>query len=261
MNNITGNYTDKVVLITGGSKGIGLACARQFAAQGAKVVISSRMQANIDEALKELPGASGFSADVSDENQAADLVGHIIQAFGNIDVLVNSAGAAKRTPVAELTPLSWRAAMDAKFFTTINVLDPVIKLMAARGQGVIVNIIGSGGRVASPTHLAGGSANAALMLATAGLGNAYAWSGIRVVGINPGLTETGRVKSGMEAEARFLGITVEQATENALQKIPMGRMAAPEEVADLVLFLASDKASYITGTTITMDGAQSPVIL
>lgn len=254
-------YKDKVVLITGGSKGIGLACAKQFVALGAKVIISSRTQANIDMALTELPHATGFSADLTDENQAAALIAHIKQEFGSIDVLVNSAGAAKRTPAAELNPASWRAAMDAKFFTTINVLDPVIKLMAALGRGVIINIIGSGGRVASPTHLAGGSANAALMLATAGLGNAYASSGIRVVGINPGLTETGRVKSGMEAEARFLNISVEQALENALQKIPIGRLARPGEVANLVLFLASDKASYITGTTITMDGAQSPVIL
>ncbi|WP_214070245.1 SDR family oxidoreductase [Mucilaginibacter sp. dw_454] len=254
-------YRNKVVLITGGSKGIGFACAKQFVAYGAKVIISSREQANIDQALQELPGASGFSADVSDADQAAALVAHVQQQFGVIDVLVNSAGAAKRTPVAELNPASWRAAMDAKYFTTINVLDPVVKLMAAAGRGVIVNIIGSGGRVASPTHLAGGSANAALMLATAGLGNAYASSGIRVVGINPGLTETGRVTSGMEAEARFLGITVDEALEKAVQKIPMGRLAKPEEVADLVLFLASDKARYITGTTITMDGAQSPVIL
>jgi len=260
MSNSTEYYRDKVVVITGGSKGIGLACAKQFVARGARVIISSRTQANIDQALKEFPGARGFSADLSDENQAAALVTTITQEFGSIDVLVNSAGAAKRTPVAELNPAAWRAAMDAKFFTTINVLDPVVKLMAARGQGVIVNIIGSGGKVASPTHLAGGSANAALMLATAGLGNAYASSGIRVVGINPGLTETGRVKSGMEAEARFSNISVEQALENALQKIPFGRLAKPEEVADLVLFLASAQASYITGTTITMDGAQSPVI-
>lgn len=254
------DYQDKVVVVTGGSKGIGLACAKQFVARGAKVIISSRTQANINEALAVLPGASGFSANLSDEEEAAALVNHIQQKFGHIDVLVNSAGAAKRTPVAELNPASWRAAMDAKFSPTINVLDPVIKLMAARGQGVIINIIGSGGKVASPTHLAGGSANAALMLATAGLGNAYASSGIRVVGINPGLTETGRVTSGMEAEARFLGISVEEALKKAVQKIPMGRLAKPEEVADMVLFVASDKARYITGTTIAMDGAQSPII-
>jgi NAD(P)-dependent dehydrogenase (short-subunit alcohol dehydrogenase family) len=255
------SFDAKIVLVTGGSKGIGLACAKQFAAEGARVVISSRSQANLDKALEVLPGAIGFAADLSDDVAAAALVERVIREMGPIDVLVNSAGAAKRSPPDDLTPALWRAAMDAKFFSTINVLDPVVKTMAARGQGVIVNIIGAGGKVASPTHLAGGSANAALMLATAGLGNTYAASGVRVVGVSPGLTETGRVAEGMAADASHSGITVEAAIERSVQKIPMGRMAKPEEVADLVLFLASDKARYITGITVTMDGAQYPVVV
>ncbi|MFJ5298622.1 SDR family NAD(P)-dependent oxidoreductase [Pseudomonas sp. NPDC088368] len=253
-------FEGKIVLVTGGSKGIGLACAQQFAAQGARVVISSRAQANIDAALKTLPGAVGFAADVSDEAFAAALVQRVVLEVGPIDVLVNSAGAAKRSPPQELTPTFWREAMNAKFFSTINVVDPVVKLMAERGQGVIVNIIGVGGKVAKPIHLAGGSANAALMLATSGLGNAYAGTGVRVVGINPGLTETGRVAEGMAADAAHVGISMDAAIARSVQKIPMGRMAQPEEIADLALFLASDKARYITGTVIAMDGAEFPVI-
>lgn len=254
------DFDGKIVLVTGGSKGIGLACAQQFAAQGARVVISSRVQANIDAALKTLPGAVGFAADVSDEAFAAALVQRVVLEVGPIDVLVNSAGAAKRSPPQDLTPTFWREAMNAKFFSTINVADPVVKLMAERGQGVIINIIGVGGKVAKPIHLAGGSANAALMLATSGLGNAYAGTGVRVVGINPGLTETGRVAEGMAADAAHAGISMEAAVARSVQKIPMGRMARPEEIADLALFLASDKARYITGTVIAMDGAEFPVI-
>ena len=255
------SFDAQVVLVTGGSKGIGLACARHFLAEGARVVINSRTQANIDRALETLPGAIGFAADLTDEAAAASLVQRVAREVGPIDVLVNSAGAAKRSPPDELTPAFWRTAMDAKFFSTINVLDPVVKTMAARGRGVVITIIGAGGKVASPSHLAGGSANAALMLATAGLGQAYAAAGVRVVGISPGLTETGRVAEGMAAEARLAGITVETAIERSVQRIPMGRMAKPEEVADLVLFLASDKARYITGITVTMDGAQYPVVV
>jgi NAD(P)-dependent dehydrogenase (short-subunit alcohol dehydrogenase family) len=255
------NFATKTVLVSGGSKGIGFACARQFLGEGARVVISSRAQANIDAALRELPGAVGFAADLSDADAAAALVAWVEREVAPIDVLVNSAGAAKRAPPAELTPAHWRAAMDAKFFSTINVVDPVVKLMASRGSGVIVNIIGSGGKVANPIHLAGGSANAALMLATAGLGNAYAAAGVRVVGISPGLTETGRVTEGMAADARLAGITVAEAIARSVQRIPMGRFAQPDEVADLALFLASDKARYITGVTISMDGAQHPVIV
>lgn len=255
------SFDNKVVLVTGGSKGIGLACAQHFVAEGARVVISSRSQGNIDSALAGLPGAIGFAADLSDEVSAAALVQRVEEEIGPIDVLVNSAGAAKRSPPEDLTPAFWRAAMDAKFFSTINILDPVVKLMATRGQGVIVNIIGAGGKVAKPIHLAGGSANAALMLATAGLGNAYAASGVRVVGINPGLTETGRIAEGMAADAQHSGISLEAAIQRSVQKIPMGRMAKPEEVADLVLFLASDKARYISGTTVTIDGAEHPVVV
>jgi NAD(P)-dependent dehydrogenase (short-subunit alcohol dehydrogenase family) len=254
------DFDGKIVLVTGGSKGIGLACARHFAEQGAQVVISSRAQANIDAALKTLPGAIGFAADVSDDAFAAALVQRVELEVGPIDVLVNSAGAARRSPPQDLNPAFWREAMNAKFFSTINVVDPVVKLMAERGQGVIINIIGVGGKVAKPIHLAGGSANAALMLATSGLGNAYAGTGVRVIGINPGLTETGRVAEGMAADAAHAGISMDAAIARSVQKIPMGRMAKPEEIADLALFLASDKARYITGTVIAMDGAEYPVI-
>ena len=92
--------------------------------------------------------------------------------------------------------------MDANFFTYVNLIDPGVKRMAARGSGVIVNVIGNGGRIASPVHVAGGAANSALMLVTAGLATAYAGQGVRIVAVNPGLTETGRVAEGMKADAR-----------------------------------------------------------
>jgi NAD(P)-dependent dehydrogenase (short-subunit alcohol dehydrogenase family) len=254
------NFTDKTVLVTGGSKGIGLACAKAFLAQGARVAICSREQANVDEALTKLPGAIGFAANLSDAAQAAALLDKVEAALGPLEILVNSAGAAKRTPPEELTPAAWRAAMDAKYFSTINILDPAIKRMAARGHGAIVNIIGMGGKVAAPVHIAGGAANAALMLATAGLAAAYAQSGVRVNAINPGLTETGRVQEGLEAEARAGGTSTEQALAHAVANIRMGRLAKPEEIASSVLFLASPLASYVNGAVLPMDGVQTPVI-
>ena len=148
------NLAGKVVLVTGGSKGIGLACAQSFAAEGARVAICSRSQANIDHALAIVPGAFGIAADLVDASAAAVMVDAVESQLGPVDVLVNSAGAAKRTPPAELTPQFWRAAMDAKYFSYINVIDPLVKRMAARGRGVIVNVIGVGGKVASSAHLA-----------------------------------------------------------------------------------------------------------
>jgi NAD(P)-dependent dehydrogenase (short-subunit alcohol dehydrogenase family) len=190
----------KNVLITGGSKGLGLACAKAFRAEGARVAIVSRSRENLDAAKKTLGDAYTIAADLTDAAAAAAMVERVEKEFGPLDILVNSAGAAKRTDADDLTPQAWRAGMDAKYFSYIHVIDPVVKRMAARGRGAIVNIIGNGGKLPAPTHLAGGAANAALMLATAGLAGAYAARACAWSGLNPGLTETGRVAEGMKAE-------------------------------------------------------------
>ena len=252
---------DKIVLVTGGSKGIGLACAKGFLAEGAAVAIASRSEANLANAHGILGTAFTMAADLVDDRAAARLVDTVERELGPIDILVNSAGAARRTPPDDLTPQAWRAAMDAKFFTYINAIDPTVKRMAARGRGVIVNIIGSGGKIAAATHLAGGAANAALMLATAGLANAYAARGLRVLGVNPGLTLTDRVADGLKAEAKLHGVTEAQALQRSIDRIALGRLAAPEEVASIVVFAASPRASYLTGAVITMDGATSPIVV
>lgn len=252
---------DKVVLITGGSKGIGYTCAELFLSEGARVAICSRAQANIDKALSKLSGAQGYAADLISDEQALAVVDKVEAEIGPIDILVNSAGAAARTPADELTPAIWRAAMDAKYFSYINVIDPVIKRMGTRGSGAVINIIGNGGKIASPFHLAGGSANAALMLASVGLANAYAGKGVHVVGLNPGLTETDRVAEGLKAAAKATGSTEEEALADALRRIPIGRMADPTDIANVVAFLSSTKASYVTGVVISMDGAQVPIVV
>src|SRR3954469_3302196 len=149
----------KKVLITGGSKGIGLACARAFIAEGARVAIVSRSQENLNQGKKALGNAYTIATDLIDAAAAAAMVERVEKEFGPIDILVNSAGAAQRTDADDLTPAAWRASMDAKYFTYINVIDPLIKKMGARGNGVVINIIGSGGKVASPTHHSGGAAN------------------------------------------------------------------------------------------------------
>ena len=252
---------DKAVVITGGSRGIGFACAKAFMAEGARVGIVSRTRESLDRACAELGSAAGSCSDLVDPNSAERAIEELEATLGPIDILVNSAGAARQTAPDDLTPKHWRDAMDAKFFSYINVIDVVVKKMAARQAGVIVNIIGAGGKVASPTHLPGGSANAALMLATAGLAQAYAPRGIRVVGINPGLTDTDRVAGAMQAQASAKGISVEDARRQSLDRIPLGRIATPEEIAAAVLFLASDQASYITGVNISMDGAQVATVV
>ena len=252
---------DKKVLITGGSKGIGLACARGFMAEGARVAIVSRSEGNLKKAKEALRDPYTIAADLTDAAAAAAMVERVEKEFGPIDVLVNSAGAAKRTDADELTPAAWRAGMDAKYFSYINVIDPLIKRMGARGHGVVINIIGSGGKVASPTHLAGGAANAALLLATAGLAYAYASKGVRVLGVSPGVTNTERVAEGLKAEAKRANVSVEQAYRQMVARLPLGRPAEPEEIADIVVFAASERGGYLTGANISTDGAASHVVV
>lgn len=252
------------VLITGGSKGIGLACAQAFCQEGAQVTLLARNQAGLDDAVAKLAklgfSCRAVSADLSDAQAAAQAIASLYEQVGHIDVLVNCAGAAARKAFDELTPQAWHDAMQAKFFAYIHAIDPVIKRMGAARRGAIVNVVGAGGKVASPTHLAGGSANAALMLASVGLASAYGPRGVRVNVVNPGLTMTDRLELGMRADARLQQISMEDLLAKHKQRLPLGRIAEPHEIADAVVFLSSDKASYITGAVISMDGAATATV-
>ena len=254
---------DKHVLITGGSRGIGYACAYEFLREGCKVSIVGRDRARIDEACAKLDDTrtriSGFDADLSNPDAALDMIDRAEHAHGPIDVLVNAAGAARQKPFAELTPQDWMSAMQAKFHAYINVIDPVIKRMAARSTGAIVNIVGLGGKVPISTHLPGGAANAALMLATAGLAMAYGPLGVRVNALNPARTATGRLAEGIDAQARQRNVSAETAAAQSVDG--MGRPGTPEEVAAAVVFLASPRAGYISGAIVNIDGARRPTVV
>ena len=254
----------KVVLITGGSKGIGLACARMFAQEGARVAIASRSPDNLETARQQLAkegiNVVAVRADFSQPKDAHSAAAETEKQLGPIDILVNSAGAAKRRNLDAYDADAWQEGMNSKYFPYVFAMDAVRAGMIERKRGSIVNIIGHGGKVARPIHLAGGAANAALMLVTAGWATALAPYGIRVNGINPSATLTDRFEGGMKAEAALQGISEAEAAKRHLAKIPLGRFATPEEVASVTVFLASDQASYVTGAVIPMDGGVYPLV-
>ena len=258
------NLAGRVVIVTGASKGIGYACAEAFAAEGAIVALVSRSQANLDAALARFPrGASApiaIAADMTSHDAADEMVARVEKTLGAIDVLVNSAGAARRYAPEELNAQAWHDAMDAKFFSYIHPIDAVLKRMLPRERGSIVNIIGAGGKVATPVHLPGGAANSALMLATVGLASAFGPKGIRINGINPGATLTGRVQEGLRAESRMTGLGEAELLSRNEARIPLKRYGTAEEIARVALFLASEQASYVTGAIVSMDGGASAVI-
>ena len=244
------NLRGKLVVITGGSKGIGLACARAFGQEQARVVIVSRTLENIEAALNTLEQdgikASGFAAHLSVYENAVQVIADIEAQHGPVDILINGQ--------------ALRAGMEDKYYPVINSQQAVLVGMRARGQGVIVNIIGSGGKVPTSTHLSGGAANAALMLATVGAAEHYAAQGIRINAINPGYTLTGRVEQSVAVEAKRLNISPEEALARGVASVPLGRYGKPEEGADAALFLASDRASYIVGAILPVNGGRNPVI-
>ncbi|MEV0791941.1 SDR family oxidoreductase [Kribbella sp. NPDC050459] len=245
----------KTAVVTGASKGIGLACVEALTREGATVVGISRDTGNLAKAQEDL-AAKGLSF----RAEAVDLTdpGATRAAFERIgvpDILVNCAGAARRTPVDELDSAALHAAMEAKYFTYMHATEAVIRGMAERGSGAIVNIVGQGGRAANPLHIGGGAANAALMLASVGYAKAYAGQGVRVNVINPGMTRTGRVDEGLEAAVRATGRPKDELLAEMTSEIPMGRAGEPAEVADVAVFLASPRAGYVTASIITMDGA------
>jgi NAD(P)-dependent dehydrogenase (short-subunit alcohol dehydrogenase family) len=254
---------DKVVLITGGSKGIGFACARAFALEGAKVAIVSRDPANLARAYEQLKQEGlhvhRTRADLHEPHSAADIVEEVSTAVGPIDVLVNSAGAARRYDPETLDADAFRATMEAKYFPYIYPQQEVLRRMAERAKsgnpgepGTIVNIIGMGGKIASDIHIAGGAA--------IGLAHYYARYGIRINAINPGATLTERVEEAVKLEATQQGIQSAEALTRGQAKVPLGRYAKPEEIADVALFLASRRASYVTGAIVPMDGGSAPLI-
>jgi NAD(P)-dependent dehydrogenase (short-subunit alcohol dehydrogenase family) len=258
---------DVHVLITGGSRGIGLACAHRFLREQCRVTLVARDAARLEHARASLGAAHAgasvgvYAADLGDAQAAAVMVERVEKERGPIDILVNSAGAPQRVPFDALEASDWQDAMQSKFFTYMNVTSSVVRRMGERGRGSIVNIVGLGGKVPSPYNLPGGAANAALMLATAGLASVWGPRGVRINAVNPAATETELLDEFFQAQAKARGVPAATVREEVVAKLPLRRIAQAEEVADAVLYLASPRASYISGAIVPVDGATAAMVL
>ena len=244
----------KSVLITGGSKGIGRACAEAFAQEGCLVHIASRTQSDLDAAAEAIRARYDVQVvthahDLSDSRQ----VDALYEATRDVDILVNNAGAIPAGSIERVDEAAWREGWDLKVFGYINMTRRFLAHMRERGYGVIVNDVGTGGEKLDYDYIAGAAGNASLMAFTRAIGSRSLYDGVRVVGVNPGPVETDRIQQLMtQKAAQELG-DAGRARE-FYGNWPQQRFAEPREVADLIVFLASARASYISGTIVTIDG-------
>lgn len=256
----------KIALVTGGSMGIGFACARALAREGASVAIVARNAARLEEAARQLRAETGavvepFPADLSQPTSATAVVEAVLARFGRIDVLVNNAGAAPGGVLERLTDEQWLEGLNLKFLGYMRMIRAVVPAMRRQGGGRIVNVIGNDGLKPSYWEIVPGAANAAGYNLTLALAEQYGPDGILINAVNPGPVATQRWDQLEKAMARDRGISQEQAHRLALASMPLGRIARPEEVADLVTFLASERNTFITGALITIDGAQRKALM
>jgi len=242
------------VLITGGSKGIGLACAESFAEAGCDLVLASRDATTLATAADALRAKAQvnvqvFAADLSRDEERTRL--HA--AHPEVDILVNNAGAIPGGRLQDIPMDRWRAAWDLKLLGYVHLCQLYLPGMEVRKAGVIVNVIGMAGRTPRAGYIAGGAANAALIAFTSALGGAAAASGVRVLGINPASTRTDRMMTLARTNAKTQFGDEERWAET-LTGLPFGRAIEPREIGDLAAFVASPRAAYINGTVVDVDG-------
>ena len=248
------NLRGKTVLITGGSKGIGKAVAEVFVEEGADVHLVARDAATLAATADEL--RDGHQANVT--TSALDLsdsanIPRLQEACPTPDILVNNAGAIPAGDLQTVDEGTWRAAWDLKVFGYINMTRAMMAGMIARGEGVIVNVVGLAGLRMDAGYVCGSVGNAALDAFTRAVGGSSIDRGVRVLGVHPGAVQTDRIITLMKARARADGRDPETWAEG-LSNLPLGRAIQPREVADLVAFLASPRASYLSGMMVPMDG-------
>lgn len=255
-----GEFTDKVVVITGGSRGIGKAIAMSFAREGAQTVLAASSQANLDAAASAVGNAGPkpltFAGDLKTLQACEALHGFVSEKLGRCDVLVNNAGATRSGNFLELPDEAFHDGFALKYFACVR-LSKLFWPMLKAAEGHVVNIIGGAARTPDPLFLIGGSVNSAMANFSKGLSGLGKRDGVNVNVIHPGLTETDRVTMLLQQRAQASGITPDQARKQLMEKDGLRRIGQPEDVAELALFLCTERGRHIQGAAVAVDGGQT----
>jgi NAD(P)-dependent dehydrogenase (short-subunit alcohol dehydrogenase family) len=255
------NLAGKIALVTGGTKGIGKAIADRLSVAGATVIITARNQPEDADSAHHF-----IAADLSRPADVTRVAEEITAQFGGVDILINNMGA-NTYPGGGFGTLDdehWDQAFQVNLFSSVRLDKALLPQMLARKSGVIIHISSTTGQFPIwESTMAYTSAKAALNAYSKSLSDEVAPQGVRVVTVSPGLNKTEAMSNFLTDLAKDAGISVEEMTQNLFNRVggvPLGRMAAPEETAELVYFLVSPQASYITGANYHIDGGNFPVV-
>ena len=255
-----GEFANRVVVVSGGSRGIGRAIAASFAREGAQTVLAASSQQNLDKAAQEI-GNSGpkpltFAGDLKKLENCEALHAFVKEKAGRCDVLVNNAGATRSGNFLEMPDEAFHDGFALNYFACMR-LSKLFWPMLKDAGGHVVNIIGGAARTPDPLFLVGGSVNAAMANFSKGLSGLGKKVGVNVNVIHPGLTETDRVVTLLQQRAQASGITPDEARKQLMAKDGLRRIGQPEDVAELALFLCTQRARHIQGAAIAVDGGQT----
>ena len=258
---MSGEFKDKIVVISGGSRGIGLGIALAFAREGAQTVLASSSEQNLAAAAKAVAAVGPQPLTVAGDLRRLDacerLVSEVNDRFRRCDVLVNNAGATRAGAFLELPDAAWLDGYALKFFGCVRLTRLFWPLLKA-AHGNVVNIVGGAARTPEAEFLIGGSVNAAVANFSKGLSKLGNRDDVNVNVIHPGNTDTERRQQLLEQRAAALGKTVEQLRDEALAQSNMRRFGKPEDIAALALFLCSERARHVQGAAIAVDGGATP---
>lgn len=249
-------FKNKIVVITGGAGGVGQALVRLFAAEGAHLMISDinadGCQAMVDQARKLGAEADCLAGNLREKEYCEAVIARAVERFGGVDILLNNAGIIPRGTIEETTDDMWFTAMDVNLNAVFFLCRAAIPHMKRRGGGAIVNTSSVWGTYPGPGHVAYCTSKGAVAALSKNLGRDCAPLGIRVNAVCPHEINTPMIRSGFERR----GLDPDKAIEELNKTVPLGRIAEPEDIADVIAFLASDQARYIAGETVEVTGAK-----
>jgi 3-oxoacyl-[acyl-carrier protein] reductase len=254
----------KTALVTGASEGIGMAIAHKLAEEGVRVAICARTESKLKATAEDISRATGvdiipIAADLRSLDGCQDFVEQAAAQLGGVDILVNNAGASAFGAFIDLPDEAFVDAINGKLLGYIRCAKATIPHMQRRGGGVIINITGTT-QQAVPLHTPGSACNAAIRMFSKELSIELGPLNIRVNSIAPGRIQTARADRLLEANAEAQGTTPEAILSDLVKTIPSGRVGSIDDIADAVLFLASERATYINGSALVVDGSKSLVI-